>query len=273
MARDPKRYEPPPNGGDHGTAYPFPVVLPDDRVLITTGQGEGRVLLVALDPEWLCETSKDSSFDLPASTAETEVPIDGTRLPEEWSAFGCAGVDVVADPEGGSRAAVQVERSHPDWPACVVWNHPLGRRGSLHLRCRLAPNSAGGRLLLTDHFSVPFDPEDALRATFVLRVGPATQALFPLEYAADSEPLVPGESALVAEADVWHDIHLSWDCDQRLATATLGAQQVELPQQVMGDGVCYLRIRPAGLAVDGGFLVSRVEVIVEPASHNTVGAS
>ncbi len=78
VARDPRNYEPPPPGGDHGTAYPFPVALPDDRVLITTGQGEGRILLIALDPDWLCETQRRSSFvvadapkhDTPPSTED-----------------------------------------------------------------------------------------------------------------------------------------------------------------------------------------------------------
>ncbi|MBT7860398.1 MAG: exo-alpha-sialidase [Gemmatimonadetes bacterium] len=262
VARDPKRYEPPPNGGDHGTAYPFPVVLPDDRVLITTGQGEGRVLLVALDPDWLYECSKSASFQLPEGPAAQVVPVDGSRLPEEWSAFGCAGVAVVADPDGGEEAALQVQRTHSDWPACAVWNHPLGRQGRARLRLRLAAGSAGGRLLLTDHFSVPFDPEDAIRATFALRIVPAAQALSPPGSADDTEPPVQGEGTLVAEPGVWHEIDLSWDCDERVAVATLGDQRVEFPQRVIGDGVCYLRIRPMGLTADGGIMVSQVEVNV-----------
>ena len=36
------------HGGDHGTAYPYPVVLPDDTILVTTGQGEGRLVVVAI---------------------------------------------------------------------------------------------------------------------------------------------------------------------------------------------------------------------------------
>lgn len=269
VARDPKRYEPPPPGGDHGTAYPFPVVLPDDRVLITTGQGEGRILLVALDPEWLYERSQSATFTMPASPmpespAETAAaPIDGRRLPDEWSSFGCAGVEIVAAPDDGDRAALRLRRTHEEWPSCAVWNHPLGRRGQLQLRLRLAADSAGCLLLLADHFSVPFDPEDALQATFALRILPATQALFPAELAAATEAPVPGERALVVETGKWHDIDLQWDCDTGRATAAVGQQRMELPQQHARDGICYLRIKPAGMSSDGGVMVSKVTTTVE----------
>ena len=46
----PRRHDPPPTKGDFGTAYPFPVVTSDDAVIIVSGQGEGRVLMVRLDP-------------------------------------------------------------------------------------------------------------------------------------------------------------------------------------------------------------------------------
>ena len=35
--------------------YPHPAVLADGTVLATTGQGAGRVNIVRIDPEWLCE--------------------------------------------------------------------------------------------------------------------------------------------------------------------------------------------------------------------------
>ena len=41
VVRDPKRDEPPPPGGDHGTAYPFPALGRDGKVLFTTGQRVG----------------------------------------------------------------------------------------------------------------------------------------------------------------------------------------------------------------------------------------
>lgn len=220
VARDPRNYEPPPPGGDHGTAYPFPVALPDDRVLITTGQGEGQILLIALDPDWLCETQQRSSFVVADAPKHDTPPIDGRQLSDDWSAFGCAGVDVVDLPleEANHSAMLQIGRSHSEWPSCAVWNHPLGRQGAYRLRLRLAPNSEGCRLLLTDHFSVPFDPEDAHAALFCLLVLPPTQALL-----SEGEKLHSAEEVtLVAESDVWHDIDVNWDLDERSMTASVG---------------------------------------------------
>lgn len=41
VARDPLRDQPPPPQGDHGTAYPYPVVTAQGAVLISSGQGGG----------------------------------------------------------------------------------------------------------------------------------------------------------------------------------------------------------------------------------------
>ncbi|MBT4097936.1 MAG: exo-alpha-sialidase [Gemmatimonadetes bacterium] len=277
VARDPKNYDPPPSHGDHGTAYPFPVVLPDDRILITTGQGEGRIVLVALDPAWLSEQTQTSTFSLPAPTQKPQtaeirsVPIDGRRLPVEWSAFGCAGVDIVPiAPDGPPEthdaeerdAALQIRRTQEHWPACAVWNHPLGRRGGYRIRLRLASDSEGCQLLLTDHFSVPFDPEDEFQAIFVLNVVPATGALFPVEgNESISQPSAGAQ--LAVETGQWHDIDVRWDCATHQLSATLGGQSVTSPQRHIRDGICYLRLKPVSDAMDGGFAVARVNLAVE----------
>ncbi len=50
VGRDPLRNEPPPTKGDFGTAYPFPATTADNAVIVRTGQGEGRVRVIRMDP-------------------------------------------------------------------------------------------------------------------------------------------------------------------------------------------------------------------------------
>lgn len=246
VARDPRRQEPPPPTGDHGTAYPFPVALPDDTVLVTTGQGQGRVVLVAIDPEWLLERRQRTAFAGQPG-----------QIPEDWSAFGCRGVGLRAEPEGGGRLVLEVRRTHEEWPAAAVWNHPLGHRGRLRLQLRLHPGSAGARVLLTDHFSVPFDPEDTLESLFALRLVPAGVA--PDEASA---PPVRGEVTMAVAAGRWLDLEVAWDCDAARAVAAVSGAgaSATLPLRRLGDGVCYLRLKPVADGVDMGFCVGAAEV-------------
>ena len=251
VARDPRRYEPPPPGGDHGTAYPFPVVLPDDTVLVTTGQGAGRVVVVAIDPEWLYEKSQVAAFEIDAGAASPE-------LPDEWSAFGCRGVGV--RDEAGVGGVLDIARTHEEWPAAAVWNHPLGRRGRLALRVRLNLGSGGARVLLSDHFSVPFDPEAALEALFAVRLVSSAEALFP----EGSQVAVRGEPSLVLEAGRWHDVQIHWDLDDAGARAVVAqGSPSRLPQRHISDGVCYLRLTPVSSGIDPGFSVAAARVDID----------
>lgn len=270
VARDPRRAEPPPPGGDFGTAYPFPVALPDDTVLVTTGQGEGRVVVVAIDPAWLLETRQRTAFAPATSGADLAAPptpksrrqraheASAAVIPDDWSAFGCRGVGLRADPADGTRTVLEVRRTEEEWPAAAAWNHPLGRHGRLSLQVRLHPGSAGARVLLTDHFSVPFDPEDAHECLFALRLTPSAQAT-----SMRQAPAMRGEVAVAVEAGRWLDLEIGWDCEERCAVAAVGGgAPVTLPMRRLGDGVCYLRVKPVAEGVDAGFCVGAAGVTI-----------
>lgn len=230
VVRDPLRHQPPPPRGDHGTAYPFPALTGSGHVILTTGQGEGRIAVVRFDPEWLNETHQREDFS------------DGL---DEWSVFGTRGVDLIAHPDKKGSKALWVRKADEDWPAAAVWNFPLGVRGSLRIRVLLKAGSAGAHIGLTDHFSTPFDQEDTFHNLFNLPIGPNGE--------------LPREKRMAPDA--WHVLEFTWDCTDRICRVAMdGALIVGLPPLREGAGVCYLRLRSGGEeAEETGFLVDRVE--------------
>ncbi|MFH1567415.1 MAG: sialidase family protein [Gemmatimonadota bacterium] len=252
VARDPHRDQPPPPGGDHGTAYPYPAVAPDGSVLVTTGQGAGRVCIVRLDPAWLAETE----HGWPAA--------EGGPAEDEWSVFGCRGVTFrpAGGPEGGPLLALA--RTEAGWPAAAVWNFPLAARGRLQVRLRARPGFGGALLLLTDHYSVPFDPEDSLDAVLGVAL---TARMGATPVAADEgdttgmralgpRALPAGLARCVLEPGTWHELRFAWDLPAGRARLTVvGGPSVTVRPMRAADGINYLRLRSTAEAPDGGLEV------------------
>ena len=231
VARDPLRGEPPPPHGDHGTAYPFPTALADGSAIFSTGQGEGRIAIVRIDPDWLCETQQADDFS------------NGL---DEWSVFGTRGVDLVPHPDRKGAQALRIHRCDGEFPATAVWNFPLGARGRVDVQMRLlSPGFGGAAIMLTDHFSVPFDPEDELNALYVLRIG--------------SGGKLPDGTTL--SADTSHEVSLRWDCATRDCRAIVnGRTAAVLPLLRTGEGVCYLRLKSTAASTgEAGLLVESVQ--------------
>ena len=231
VARDPFRHEPPPPRGDHGTAYPYPTVMSNGKVIMTTGQGEGRIAIVVVDPDWLYETRQETDFS------------DGL---EEWSVFGCRGVELKPHPEKPDAQVLSIARVDEEWPATAVWNFPSGARGQLRLDLCLQEGFGGAQVMLSDHYSVPFDPEDSFHASFVAEISAAGEL-------AGRQHLDPGR---------WYAMELQWDCEARVCALLLEGRKVaDLPLLHESTGPCYLRLRAQlGDGKDRGFLVQRVEV-------------
>ena len=231
VVRDPLRHEPPPPGGDFGTAYPFPAALPNGEVILTTGQGKGRIAVVALDPAWLYETRQETDFS------------EGL---ENWSVFGCKGVALKSHPQKRDAQVLCIAKTDPEWPAAAVWNFPAAASGRLRLSICLQEGCGGGRIVLTDHFSVPFDPEDALYSLYKVDFCAAGGTSGGLQ-------LNPGH---------WHNVCLAWDGTTRICKLVLDEHEVAvLPLRRESEGVCYFR---AGVDAEeeerGGLLIERIEV-------------
>ncbi len=227
VLKDPKRHEPPPTGGDFGTAYPFPTTGFDGEIIIRSGQGKGRNALVALDPEWLYETRQHTDF---------------SRGLEDWTYFGTGGVERVAHPSKAGSYVLRIAKESPDWPAGAVWNFPNGRTGTLTLRFQLRPGFRGANLALADHYSVPWDKEDIFNSLWNLPLGEAT-----------------------AKPGAWHTLEFTWSLHTRTAWARLDSKPLAtLPLRRESAGANYLRIRSTAEGADtAGLLVESVAVRVD----------
>lgn len=237
---DPKRFDPPPPDGDFGTAYPFPAVTAKGQVIISTGQGAGRTILMRLDPDYLTATRQKTDFK---------------RGIDDWSVFGTRGVGLASLTGKTGRRALELRRVDPEFPAAAVWNFPMARRGQLRLRFRIQPQCSGMHIGLTDHFSVPFDFEDVLYNVFHLRLRPSGVAT-PTDRLA-------GSGNLAISANRLHELRLIWDTPRRSCLVRVDGRLAQrLPMRHETLGISYLRLRTSADSPEkDGFSVDAAEAV------------
>ena len=230
MARNPFIDEPPPPNGDHGVSYTLPVLTNDGDIItpLSVG-GTGGLWLMRFNPEWLYETGRKTDFSSGA---------------EGWSTFGTKGVEVVANPDKPGRRALQLRKPEADWPSAAVWNFPNGMNGRLRIRLKVNPGFAGTRIGLTDHFSVPFDPEDQNYNLFNLSIGPKGK--------------IGRDAMTVAQ---WHTLDLNWSVAKDECRVFVDGRHVDtLPLQRRTAGVNYLRLSSIVEGIDlAGLLIESVD--------------
>jgi hypothetical protein len=228
--------EPHPPTGDFGVSYVWPVVTKDQKIIFNTSAWPttGSPAMVHLDPEWLYGTSHKTDFS---------AGID------DWSCFGTKGVGLAPNPEKPGAQALEIRKPRADWPAAAVWNLPMGVRGRLLLKLMLNPGFAGARIGLTDHFSVPFDPEDQIYNLYTLVIGPHGEL-------AGGKKLQTGQ---------WHSLAFDWDCDRGECRVTADGRPIStlhLTRDPFG-GVSYLRLVSMAEDTDmAGLLVESVDADV-----------
>jgi hypothetical protein len=184
------------------------------------------------NPEWLNETSR--KLDLSSKT-------------KGWSDFGTKGVELVPHPDKPANRVLQIRKPEADWPSAAVWNFPNGKNGHLTIRLKLNSDFAGARIGLTDHFSVPFDPEDEYHNLFNLRIRPDGKF---------------GQGAMsLAE---WHTLDLDWNCEKQECRVSVDGHLVEvLPMQRPTAGVNYIRFRSTADSTDpAGLLIESIDASV-----------
>ncbi len=238
-----------PLTGDSGTAYSFPTTAADGRLLVITGQSQARAML-RIDPDWLLETSRSSSFS------------NGF---DDWSVFKPFGpvVSVKRDRKIGpelvydaaeQKNVMHVRRPDSDDPDGAAWNFPMARKGEMTLRVKLAPGFTGGSIALGDRF---FEPTD---------VQGEADSIFQVPIAANGS--LPGGAVL--QPSQWYTLALNWDLAAHKATLALNGQPVaQLDQRLQAKpGPSYLRLRSTATAIDtAGFYISSVSQTGLPTGH------
>lgn len=217
ILRDPKRNDPPPTNGDYGVAYPYPALMKDGRIIFTmwVETGEGRSVF-AFDPAWLMQTSDRDDFN--------------SGL-DRWSIYGCRGAEI-ASHDGSTDGKVLSLKKAADWPCTAVWNFPSADAGSLKLRLQVDPGFAGATIMLTDHFSVPFDSQDGIYSVYHLPTSDLK--------------LTPGK---------WADVELKWDGAKRACGVAVDGKAItSLPESRQNTGINYLRIRCDSVEANQGSL-------------------
>jgi hypothetical protein len=235
VGRDPFRNEAPPSGHDYGTAYPFPTLANDNKVIFVSGQGEGRILRKMLDPAWLYETNQTADF---------------AQRAEEWSTFGTRGVEIVPHPAEEDRKVLQIRKTDEHWPAAAVWNFSAGANGRLRLRILPRNGFQGALVALTDHFSTPYDLEDHFNSVHNLWIGTGGR--------------LPGGDTL--KTDEWNNLELAWDSKRQSCEVLVNGKSAgSLPLVRSSPNICYLRLRSTAERTDeAGLLIQSVEVDVRP---------
>jgi hypothetical protein len=232
--RDPYRADPAARGAGYGAGFPTVAATADGKLLVHAGQGKSQTTLL-FDPKALYEPQQRDDF---------------SHGLDAWSVFGTKGVGLVDDPGRPGAKALSLRRVDETWPAAAVWNFPAGQDGKLVVRLRLNHGFQGAHLSLTDHFSVPFDPEAELNAVYVLSI------------AADGR-IATGERL---QQDRWYNVELSWNSRTRKCAVSVDGRHVgSLPQLKLTDsGVNYLRLHSTSeRADDGGFVVQSVSAEVK----------
>ena len=243
--RDPRRNEL-PTKRDRGTAYPSTPVACGGKIYLVTGQGEGRRIVLQVDPDWLLQTHKKEDF---------ANGLDGWSV---FTSFGPAfdpgarrkraqGPRLVDHPAKKGAKVLHVRRPEDRPGDGAVWNFPLGGEGKLRMRLQLQEGFGGAVVALADRFFNPTDDNGRSKSLFRLSIS--------AEGRLDKGPAL--------ETGRWYSLDFEWDLAKgRCLVLVDGRRTAVLPLlDEHTTGVSYLRLRSTAETTDpAGFLVESVEV-------------
>lgn len=208
--RDPHRNDAAPSGGDHGTAYPVVRSTQNGKVYFTTGQGPSTATIL-LNPDWLTEASQREDFS------------NGL---DHWSVYGTKGVETTTDFERKDIKLLTIRKVDPGWPSTAVLNFRASKAGRLRMKMRMRQGFEGANVTLTDHYSVPFDPEAELNALYTFTLAPGE---------------TPGRGTI--RPGVWHTIELDWDSGRQVCNVSVDGRRVRILKQMRASStLSYIRL-------------------------------
>jgi hypothetical protein len=134
--------------GDRGTAYASAAENTAGKIVVVSGQGEGKRAILAFDPRWL---------------EATEARDDLAAGPCGWTHYGGEGLRVEPIAGGARAVTIPVPASRLGGAS---WNFPLADAGELKLRVQISASATGARLCLNDHFTRVDDHAAAAHTVF-----------------------------------------------------------------------------------------------------------
>lgn len=136
------------SGGDRGTSYASLAENTAGKVVVVSGQGEGKRAVLMFDPGWLEEAGADNDLALG---------------PVEWTQYGDEGLRVEKLPDG--RAALAIPQKSTGLCG-AQWNFPLAAAGEIRVRLAVPAETRELRLVLNDHFTRIDDARAAAHAVY-----------------------------------------------------------------------------------------------------------
>jgi len=194
------------SGGDRGTSYASLAENTAGKVVVVSGQGEGKRAVLMFDPGWL---------------EETEATNDLALGPVEWTQYGDEGLKVERLPEG--RAAIAIPQKSTGLCG-AQWNFPLAAAGEIRFSLEVPAEARELRLSLNDHFTRIDDGKAAEHAVYSMSLDAPAAGAAPR-----------GRELRLRWADATRRGELKLEIDGRPA-GTFAAQR---PAQF---GVNYLRV-------------------------------
>lgn len=205
--------------------------LPDGKVLVAAGQGDGVAKMLLFDVRWLYENGRTEDFRSGLDNVTHHLYV--TSLAGTFRGFSghCAlnrlpGAVMARKPDTQEKTAreaawlVKIADPRVVWnnPG-IVWNFPAARAGTVEIDCRIA--GEGFRLGLADHWINPSDPYAAERCVASVPVA--------REHAGAG----------------WTRVTVSWDCDGGRAAVVCGTRPPRTVPLVRAPrfGVSYLHLQ------------------------------
>lgn len=129
--------------GDRGTAYATAVQNAAGKIVVASGQGEGKRALLTFDPRWL--EAREQRDDLSSGSAG-------------WTAYGAEPLRVV---DGAVAITARVGAA-----GGALWNFPSGADGEITARLDVSGEVQALKLSLSDHFARSDDRKAFEHAVF-----------------------------------------------------------------------------------------------------------
>ena len=196
------------SGGDRGTSYASLTENAAGKVVVASGQGEGKRAILMFDPRWL---------------EETEARNDLSVGPVEWTQYGDDGLQGETLADGKRALAIPLKSTG----LCgALWNFPLAATGELSFRIQVPVTASALKLSLNDHFTRIDDRRASEHAV-------ATMGL---------DELLPRER----DPERWLDVRVNWsqagtggEVELTIDGQSAGRIARQRPAQL---GVNYLRV-------------------------------